>query len=76
MLIPFLINSLYHVGLTFVSGYRFALMQVKAGIAAVISNFRLLPNKRTPVPIIPDPTYFILGAKGGLWLDLEKRTDK
>ncbi|XP_023720072.1 cytochrome P450 9e2, partial [Cryptotermes secundus] len=57
-------------------GFRFALMQVKAGIATVINRFRLLPNKRTPVPVKPDPNYFMFAAKGGLWLDFEKRTDK
>jgi hypothetical protein len=51
-------------------------MQVKAGIATVINRFKVLPNNRTPVPVQPDPNYFMFAAKGGLWLDFEKRTDK
>jgi hypothetical protein len=51
-------------------------MQVKAGIAAVISDFEVRPNKRTPVTVIQDPNYFMFAAKGGLWLDIVKRTDK
>jgi hypothetical protein len=51
-------------------------MQVKAGIAAVVSKFQILPNNRTPIPIMPDPNYFMLAAKGGLWLEFEKRTGK
>lgn len=57
-------------------GYRFAMMQVKAGIASIVSNFELRSNSRTPIPIVPDPTYFMLAAKGGLWMQLVKRTDK
>jgi hypothetical protein len=51
-------------------------MQVKAGIATIIHNYEVRPTKRTPNPIVPDPNYFMLAAKGGLWLDLVKRTDK
>ncbi|XP_023707098.2 cytochrome P450 9e2 [Cryptotermes secundus] len=53
-------------------GSRFAMMQVKAGIAAIISNFELSRTKRTPVPFIPDPNHFLLAAKGGLWLQMKK----
>ena len=49
-------------------GIRFALMQVKAGIAAVVSNFEIAPTDRTPIPIVLDPTNFLLSAKGGIWL--------
>ncbi|XP_069687372.1 cytochrome P450 9e2-like [Periplaneta americana] len=57
-------------------GYRFAMMMIKVGIASLLSNFELRPCSRTPVPIVPDPTYFILAAKGGLWFQVVKRTDK
>ena len=59
-----------------VPGFRFALMQVKAGLATVIRNFEVRSSKRTPNPFVPDPNYFMLAAKGGLWLDLVKRSDK
>jgi hypothetical protein len=47
-------------------------MQVKAGVAAVLSNFVVRATKRTPIPITPDPNYFMLCAKGGLWLQFDK----
>jgi hypothetical protein len=50
-------------------------MQVKAGIATVVNRFKLFPNNRTPVPVTLDPGYFMMSAKGGLWLDFEKRTE-
>jgi len=58
--------------LVFVAGGRFGTMQVKAGAAAILSNFVLRPTKRTPIPITPDPNYFMLSAKGGLWLQFDK----
>lgn len=57
-------------------GFRFALMQVKAGLATVIRNFEVRSSRRTPNPFVPDPNYFMLAAKGGLWLDIVKRYDK
>lgn len=53
-------------------GVRFGTMQVKAGVAAVLSNFVVRATKRTPIPITPDPNYFMLCAKGGLWLQFDK----
>jgi hypothetical protein len=58
--------------LVFVAGFRFGAMQVKAGVAAILSNFVLRPTKRTPIPITLDPNYFMLSAKGGLWLQFER----
>jgi cytochrome P450 family 6 len=57
-------------------GFRFALMQVKAGLATVIRNFEVRSGKRTPNPFVPDPKNFLLAAKDGLWLDIVKRSDK
>jgi hypothetical protein len=48
------------------------MMQVKAGIAAIISNFEVRTTNRTAVPFTPDPNYFLLAAKGGLWLQINK----
>jgi len=47
-------------------------MQVKAGAATILSNFVLRPTKNTPIPVKPDPNYFMLSAKGGLWLQLDR----
>jgi hypothetical protein len=51
-------------------------MQVKAGLATVIRNFEVRSSRRTPNPFVPDPNYFMLAAKGGLWLEIVKRSDK
>jgi len=53
-------------------GFRFGTMQVKAGAAAILSNFVLRPTKRTPIPVMMDPNYFMLSAKGGLWLQFDR----
>jgi hypothetical protein len=50
-------------------------MQVKSGLVTVIRKFQVLPTKRTPVSIKPDPNFFMFAAKGGIWLDFEKRRD-
>ena len=50
-------------------------MQVKAGLATVIRNFEVRSGRRTPNPFVADPNYFMLAAKGGLWLDIVKRSD-
>ncbi|PSN43541.1 hypothetical protein C0J52_03714 [Blattella germanica] len=57
-------------------GRRFAITQVKAGIASIIHNFELRPNKKTKIPIVQDPHYFILACKGGLWMDIVELSDK
>jgi hypothetical protein len=58
--------------LVLVTGVRFGTMQVKAGAAAILSNFVLRPTKRTPIPVMMDPNYFMLSAKGGLWLQFDR----
>jgi len=74
---PFTISiHIFNPELIIVPGFRFALMQVKAGLATVIHNFEVRSGRRTPNPFVPDPNYFMLAAKGGLWLDIVKRSDK
>lgn len=53
-------------------GNKFANMQVKTGIASLITNFEIRATKRTPSRVNPDPNYFMLAAKGGLWLQFTK----
>ena len=77
MYIPFTLSiHIFNSELIIVPGFRFALMQVKAGLATVIRNFEVRSGRRTPNPFVPDPHYFLLAAKGGLWVDLVKRSDK
>jgi hypothetical protein len=66
------INVDTKVSLMFMVGGRFGTMQVKAGAATILSNFVVRPTKHTPIPITPDPNYFMLSAKGGLWLQYER----
>ncbi|XP_067006558.2 cytochrome P450 6k1 [Anabrus simplex] len=56
-------------------GMRFALTQMKAGLATIISNFEIRKTPKTPVPIVIDRTSLVPVAKGGLWIDYVKRTD-
>ena len=60
----------------YISGSRFALMQVKAGIASIVSGFEISPTSRTPIPIVPDPANFLLGVKEGLWLKFSPLSDE
>ena len=75
--IPFTLSiHIFNPELNIFPGFHFALMQVKAGLATIIRNFELRSGRRTPNPFVPDPHSFLLAAKGGLWLDIVKRTDK
>lgn len=56
-------------------GQRFATLQIKIGLAAVLSNYELRVNEKTIRPLQIDPKFFMLLAKGGLWLDFHKRKD-
>ncbi|KAF2892006.1 hypothetical protein ILUMI_14167, partial [Ignelater luminosus] len=51
---------------------RFGLMQAKVGLAFLLKQFRFSVNKKTSVPLKMDPFTFILSAKDGIWLDVEK----
>jgi hypothetical protein len=77
MYIPFALSiHIFNPELIIVPGFRFALMQVKAGLATIIRNFEVRSGRRTPNPFVPDPYYFMLAAKGGLWVEIVKRSDK
>lgn len=51
-------------------GIRFAQMQSKAAVAAIVKNFKITVNPKTAKKLIIDPKEFINIKKGGLWLDL------
>lgn len=59
--------------LLLITGMRFASVQVKAALAALISNFEVRVNKKTKEPLEVDPTYFLHSAIGGIWLNFYKR---
>lgn len=59
----------------FVLGLRFGIMQTKVGLATLLKNYRFSVSSRTKVPLEIDPTNFVLSAKDGIWLELERLTD-
>lgn len=54
---------------------RFAVLQVKMAIVVIIKDFDIRVNKKTKEPLEIDPKYFLLLAKGGIWLDFYKRNN-
>lgn len=50
---------------------RFALLQSKAAIAAIVSKFELTANKKTQEPLIIGPAEFLNIKQGGLWVDMK-----
>lgn len=52
-------------------GMRFALLQSKAAIAAIVRNFKISVNSKTAKKLVIDPNEFINAKVGGLWLDFE-----
>ncbi|KAG8228709.1 hypothetical protein J437_LFUL009390 [Ladona fulva] len=58
-------------------GERFALMQVRLGLAALLSKFEFdLCKEKTPLPMEYSRKTFILYAKSGIWLKGKLRASK
>ncbi|KAF5306327.1 hypothetical protein FQA39_LY09025 [Lamprigera yunnana] len=56
-------------------GSRFALLEAKLIIFAILSKYRILPVPKTSIPLTIKRKGLFLAAEGGIWLGLEKRTD-
>jgi len=54
-------------------GMRFGLMQTKVGLVSLLSKYQISVSKKTPIPIVFDPTSFVLLPLGGMWLQIRKR---
>ena len=54
-------------------GMRFAVMEAKIALANLVRNFNLLPSEKTKEPLELDPSAAIAYAKGGLYINVEKR---
>ncbi|XP_055683654.1 probable cytochrome P450 6a14 [Lutzomyia longipalpis] len=52
-------------------GKRFGIIEVKIGLAMLLSKFKIKPTPKTPIPMQYDPAVTILTPKGGMWLKLE-----
>ncbi|KAJ8977035.1 hypothetical protein NQ317_017709 [Molorchus minor] len=53
-------------------GARFAMMQSKVGLVTIIKNYAVTINEKTITPIKQDTGTFIMGVKGGVWLNVSK----
>ncbi|XP_058813403.1 probable cytochrome P450 6a14 [Topomyia yanbarensis] len=53
-------------------GMRFAMLEVKFGLAQLISQLRFTINERTKLPLEIDVKSSLLEVKGGLWLDVSR----
>lgn len=57
-----------------VLGRKFAMAQIKAAIATILSKFELRVSKKVIEPLELDPAQFLHAVKGGIWLNMYKRT--
>ncbi|XP_063236386.1 probable cytochrome P450 6a14 [Bacillus rossius redtenbacheri] len=57
-------------------GMRFALLQAKVGLAALVSKFRFTPCPKTPSPLCFDVNSPVASVKGPLRLQITKRMAK
>ncbi|KAK9885356.1 hypothetical protein WA026_010852 [Henosepilachna vigintioctopunctata] len=54
-------------------GSRFAIIEIKVIIYRLLTNFEIVPIKRSVIPIELNRNSFILNAKNGFWFGLKKR---
>ena len=57
------------------TGMRFGLMQTKVGLISLLSKYQISVSKKTPIPIVLEPTSFVLSPVGGMWLQIRKRAE-
>ncbi|XP_015125428.1 probable cytochrome P450 28d1 [Diachasma alloeum] len=55
-------------------GMRMGLLQVKAGMAAILKNYVIERSERMNEPARLDPRYFLVSINGGIWVRLRSRT--
>jgi len=55
-------------------GSTIFLFQLKAAIARLVFNYRILKSEKTVDKLIPDPMSRSMLHKGGIWIKVEKRT--
>ncbi|KAF5299148.1 hypothetical protein FQA39_LY02321 [Lamprigera yunnana] len=53
-------------------GQRFALIQIKVGLAIILNNFKFTLNPKTSVPLKLEPKGIVITPVSGIWVDLEK----
>lgn len=53
-------------------GSRFGMMQTRIGLATILSNFKLRPSEKTPVPMVFQANASVLSPAGGMFLRIEE----
>ena len=53
-------------------GMRFALMQTRVGLAYLLCHFKFFVCEQTEIPLVWNKTSFVLAAKDGISLKVEK----
>lgn len=54
-------------------GMRFALLEAKIGVMAVMRKFSFTPGTKTKEPLELDPQQQLAWVKGGLWANIKRR---
>nr|CAD7455687.1 unnamed protein product [Timema tahoe] len=54
-------------------GMRFGLMQVKVGLATLLSKYEFSISEKSSVPLILEPAAILTTAKGSIWLKISTR---
>ncbi|XP_063220928.1 cytochrome P450 6k1-like [Bacillus rossius redtenbacheri] len=54
-------------------GMRFGLLQVKIGLATLLSKYQFEPCSKTRIPLVLDEKAIFTSAKGGIWLKISER---
>nr|CAD7408533.1 unnamed protein product [Timema poppensis] len=55
-------------------GMRFGLMQVKVGLATLLSKYEFSISEKSSVPLILEPAAMLTTAKGSVWLKISPRS--
>jgi hypothetical protein len=66
-------STILNTELLIFTGMRFGLMQTKVGLISILSKYQIIVSKRTPIPVVFDPTSFILLPLDGMWMQIRKR---
>jgi cytochrome P450 family 6 len=55
-------------------GMRFGLMQTKVGLVSLLSKYEISVSEKTPIPLEIDTKSFTLAPRGGMWLNIKRRS--
>lgn len=55
------------------AGMRFALMQVKLGLATLVKNYKFTISSKMSLPITYQKNSILTSVTGGMWLEFGER---